>query len=298
MSLFDRLVAASLPLIPKPVVRWTATPYIAGETLDDCIRVVREMNAEGCMGAISILGEFVNRREEAEAAVAEYEQVLAAIARERLDSNVHVKLTHFGLKLDPAFAYQNTRRLVARAKELGNFVRIDMEDSSCTDATLEIHRKLREEFDNVGTVVQARLRRTDADVHTLVKSRENLRLCKGIYLEPRAISYLDRTIVQRNYVSLLEEMLSAGCYVGIATHDELLVYEAMRIVDRLGLDPSRYEFQMLLGVDPALRKIIRSAGHRLRVAVPFGRQWYAYSVRRLRENPAMAGHVLRALFKH
>src|SRR6185503_9737689 len=133
MSLFDRLVAASLPLIPKPVVRWTATPYIAGETLDDCIRVVREMNAEGCMGAISILGEFVNRREEAEAAVAEYEQVLAAIARERLDSNVHVKLTHFGLKLDPAFAYQNTRRLVARAKELGNFVRIDMEDSSCTD---------------------------------------------------------------------------------------------------------------------------------------------------------------------
>jgi proline dehydrogenase len=298
MSLFDRLVAASLPIIPKPVVRWTAAPYIAGERLDDCVRVVREMNGEGCMGAISILGEFVNRREEAEAAVAEYEEVLATVARERLDSNVHIKLTHFGLKLDPAFALQNARRLVARAKELGNFVRIDMEDSSCTDQTLDIYQQLRGEFDNVGTVVQARMRRTAADVHALAKSRANLRLCKGIYLEPRAIAYQDRTIIQRNFASLLEELLSAGCYVGIATHDELLVYEAMRIVERLGLDTSRYEFQMLLGVDPALRKIIRSAGHRLRVAVPFGSQWYAYSIRRLRENPAMAGHVLRALFKH
>jgi len=298
MSLFDRLVAASLPIVPKPVVRWTAAPYISGERLDDCVRVVREMNGEGCMGAISILGEFVARREEAEAAVAEYEDVLATVARERLDSNVHIKLTHFGLKLDPAFALQNARRLVARAKELGNFIRIDMEDSSCTDQTLDVYQQLRGEFDNVGTVVQARMRRTAADVHALAKSRANLRLCKGIYLEPRAIAYEDRTIIQRNFVSLLEELLAAGCYVGIATHDELLVYEAMRIVDRLGLDTSRYEFQMLLGVDPALRKIIRSAGHRLRVAVPFGSQWYAYSIRRLRENPAMAGHVLRALFKH
>ena len=298
MSLFDRLVAASLPIVPKPVVRWTAAPYISGERLDDCVRVVREMNGEGCMGAISILGEFVARREEAEAAVAEYEEVLATVARERLDSNVHIKLTHFGLKLDPAFALQNARRLVARAKELGNFIRIDMEDSSCTDQTLDVYQQLRGEFDNVGTVVQARMRRTAADVHALAKSRANLRLCKGIYLEPRAIAYEDRTIIQRNFVSLLEELLAAGCYVGIATHDELLVYEAMRIVDRLGLDTSRYEFQMLLGVDPALRKIIRSAGHRLRVAVPFGSQWYAYSIRRLRENPAMAGHVLRALFKH
>jgi proline dehydrogenase len=298
MSLFDRLVAASLPIIPKPVVRWTAGPYISGERLGECVRVVREMNGEGCMGAISILGEFVARREEAEAAVAEYEEVLATVARERLDSNVHIKLTHFGLKLDPAFALQNARRLVARAKELGNFVRIDMEDSSCTDQTLDIYQQLRGEFDNVGTVVQARMRRTAADVHALAKSRANLRLCKGIYLEPRAIAYEDRTIIQRNFVSLLEELLAAGCYVGIATHDELLVYEAMHVVDRLGLDTSRYEFQMLLGVDPALRKIIRSAGHRLRVAVPFGSQWYAYSIRRLRENPAMAGHVLRALFKH
>ena len=297
MSLFDRLVAASLPIVPKPVVRWTAAPYISGERLDDCVRVVREMNGEGCMGAISILGEFVARREEAEAAVAEYEDVLATVARERLDSNVHIKLTHFGLKLDPAFALQNARRLVARAKELGNFIRIDMEDSSCTDQTLDVYQQLRGEFDNVGTVVQARMRRTAADVHALAKSRANLRLCKGIYLEPRAIAYEDRTIIQRNFVSLLEELLAAGCYVGIATHDELLVYEAMRIVDRLGLDTSRYEFQMLLGVDEQLRDIIHAAGHNVRVYIPFGRDWYAYSVRRLRENPKLAGYVFKAMFK-
>ncbi|HYM81979.1 MAG TPA: proline dehydrogenase family protein [Candidatus Limnocylindria bacterium] len=297
MSLFDRLVAASLPLVPKPVVRWAATPYIAGERLDDCVRVVRQMNGEGCMGAVSILGEFVARREEAEAAVSEYEQVLAAIARERLDATIHVKLTHFGLKLDAAFCYENMRRLLRRAQELGNFVRIDMEDSSCTDDTLALYQRLSEEFDNVGTVIQAYLRRTLADARSLARTRANLRLCKGIYVEPRAIAYVDRTIVQRNFKRILEELLGSGGYVAIATHDELLVWEAFQVIERLKLDPTRYEFQMLLGVEAPLRRIIRDAGHRLRVAVPFGPEWYPYSIRRLRRNPAIAGHVLRALLK-
>ena len=172
-----------------------------------------------------------------------------------------------------------------------------MEDSTCTSDTLALHARLREEFDNVGTVIQAYLRRSIDDVRALAKVGGNVRLCKGVYIEPRAIAYRQRDIVQDNFTWLLEELLNAGCYVGIATHDEKLVWSALRIIDRLRLDPSRYEFQMLLGVEPPLRRIITGAGHRLRVAVPFGAQWYPYSIRRLRKNPAIARHVLRAMLK-
>jgi proline dehydrogenase len=297
VSLFDRLVAASLPVVPKPIVRWVAAPYIAGEGLADQVRVVREINRQGCMAASGILGEFVERREEAEQAVKDYEELLDVIAGERLDSNMHVKPTHLGLKLDAALCLENLRRLLRAARERGNFVRLDMEDSSCTDDTLEIHARLREEFDNVGVVVQACLHRTLADVRKLAPTKANVRLCKGIYVEPRSIAWTDREVVRRNFARLLDELLSAGCYVGIATHDEVLVWEAMRIVDRLGRAPSSYEFQMLLGVEAPLRGVILGAGHRVRVAVPFGRNWYPYSLRRLRKNPAVAGHVARALLR-
>lgn len=297
MSLFDRTIAATLPLVPKPIVRRVAAPYLAGETLSDLVRVAAGLNAEGFMVATSILGEFVTRREESEAAVREYEAALAIIHEKKLDSYIHIKLTHLGLKLDREFCYQNARRLLAAAKERSLFVRIDMEDSSCTDDTLDLFERLRAEFDNVGAVIQARLRRSLQDVRRLKRIRANLRLCKGIYIEPRSIAYTDPEIINRNYVVLLGELLEAGSYVGIATHDEKLVWEAFRLIDRLGLEPSRYEFQMLLGVDAPLRRIIKGSGHRLRVAVPFGRNWYPYSLRRLRKNPAIAGYVLKALFK-
>jgi proline dehydrogenase len=297
MGALDRVVAASLPLAPKALVSLFAKPYVAGETLEDQLRVMRELNAQGFMVASGILGEFVTRREESEQAVRDYQACLDAIAAQKLDSNIHTKPTHLGLKLDREFCYQNMRRILEHARGHGNFMRMDMEDSPCIDETLEVYYRLREEFDNVGVVIQARMRRSLADVRKLAAAKANVRLCKGVYLEPREIAYTEFRLIQENYKMLLEELLSAGCYVGIATHDELLIWDACRLIDRLGLKPNRYEFQMLHGVEPGLRKIVRSQGHRLRVAVPFGPNWYPYSIRRLRKNPAIAGYVLKAIFK-
>ena len=295
MSLFDQFISSTLPFIPKPVVRVIANPYIAGETIDDLLTVITQLNADGCIAAAGMLGEFIEDRPAATEVVREYEKVLDAIQQQQLDSNIHVKPTHLGLKLDKEFCYQNIRRLVQAARAHKNFLRIDAEDSSCVDDTLDIHARLHEEFDNVGAVVQAYLLRSPSIVRGLTKIKANVRLCKGVYVEPSAIAYQERKVIQDNYTSLLEELLSAGCYVGIATHDEKLIWEAFRIIDRLGLDPSQYEFQMLLGVGGSLRRGILEAGHRLRVAVPFGAEWYPYSIRRLRKNPTIARHVLKAI---
>jgi proline dehydrogenase len=297
MGLLDSVIGASLPLIPKPIVRIVAKPYVAGETLQDQMQVIQSLNGQGFMVATSILGEFVTRREEAEEAVRDYHKVLDEVAARKLDSNIHIKPTHLGLKLDKDFCYQNIRRILDHAKGYGNFVRMDMEDSPCIDDTLDVYFRLREDYDNVGCVIQARVRRSLKDVRRLGAVKANVRLCKGVYLEPREIAYTNPRVIQDNYTQLLEELLSAGCYVGIATHDEVLVWEACRIIDRMGLEPHQYEFQMLHGVEPRLRRIIRDEGHRLRVAVPFGPNWYPYSIRRLRKNPAIAGYVFKAMFK-
>ena len=296
MSALDKLIATSLPVVPKPLVRVFARPYIAGERLEDQIRETEKLNRDGFMVTTGILGEFVTRREESEEAVRDYKQVLDQIEERKLDSNIHVKLTHFGLKLDKEFCYQNMLQILTHAREGKNFVRMDMEDSSCIDDTLDTYFRLREEFDNTGVVIQSRMRRSLADVRKLQEVEANVRLCKGIYIEPREIAFVDPQIIRDNYVMLLDELLSAGCYVGIATHDEQLVWAAYRIIERLGLQPSQYEFQMLHGVDLQLRRIIRDAGHRLRVSVSFGPNWYPYSLRRLRKNPAIAGYILKATF--
>ncbi len=297
MSVFDTLVASTVPFVPKPLVRIFSLPYIAGETLEDQLRVIRLLNANGCMVASGILGESVTKREESEAAVRDYEKVIVAIDEQKLDSNIHIKPTHLGLKLDKDFCYENCCAILEHARSRGNFVRLDMEDSSCVDDTLELYFRLRESFENLGCVIQARLRRSLSDVRRLAEAKANVRLCKGVYLEPRELAFTDRKIIRDNYALLLDELLSAGCYVGIATHDELLVWEAYRILERLQLEAHQYEFQMLYGFDPELRRIVRDAGHRLRVAVPYGPNWYPYSIRRLRKNPAIAGYVLKAIFK-
>jgi len=295
MNVFDRLISTSLPLVPKPIVRRIASSYIAGETLDDLITAVRELNGEGFMVATSILGEFVQQREESEQAVRDYQEVLAAIDQNGLDSNIHIKLTHFGLKLDKDFSRDNVRALLETASGYPNFVRIDMEDASCTTDTLDVYYQVRDEFENVGVVIQARLHRSLDDVRALAKGRANVRLCKGIYIEPHDIACTDAEEIRSNYTKLLEELLGAGCYVGIATHDERLVRSAFQIIDRLGLEPPAYEFQMLHGVLPELRRVILNEGHRVRVGVPFGPSWYAYSVRRLRKNPMIARYVMKAM---
>ena len=297
MTLLDRAIARTLPAVPRGIVRRVANRYIAGETVDDALRIVAGLNERGFRTTLDILGEHIHNLDQARRAAAGYVGVLDAIDGRKLDGNISIKLTQLGLNVDLATCFDLTKRLVEHACELKNFVRIDMEDSSCTTDTLQIYRQLRTDHSNVGVVVQAYLRRTANDICTLEQLRPNYRLCKGVYVEPREISYHDMRVINRNYAYLLEKMLRNGSYVGIATHDELMVWEAFRIIRDLKIPPTAYEFQMLLGVDEQLRDIIRAAGHHLRVYIPFGRDWYAYSVRRLRENPRLAGYVFKAMFK-
>ena len=299
MTLLDRVIGLALPAVPKPIVGYFSKRYIAGTSADDALRVVRALRVEGAMATLDILGEFIESIEEADANAAGYVALVRRIAAEGLpETNVSVKLTAFGLLLDRARCLANTRELVRVAAEAGNFVRIDMEDASCTSATLEIYRTLRAEFPrSVGVVLQSRLRRTLSDVESLATEASNFRLCKGIYLEPRAIAYTDPELIRSHFTLVLERMLERGAYVGIATHDERLVFEATRLLRKFGVPRERYEFQMLLGVEEELRRILLREGHRLRVYIPFGEQWYAYSVRRLRENPQIAGYAFKAIFQ-
>jgi proline dehydrogenase len=294
MSVFNRLLVTTLPLVPKPMVGRVASRYVAGETLDDAVRVIRALNQEGAMATVDVLGEEVSEREKALTAVAENLRVFDVIHREGLDANVSVKPTLLGLKIDEGFCRDNIGRLAEAAKERGNFVRIDMEDKSTTDATLRIYRELQERYGNLGCVLQAYMRRTLKDIDGLPSQGASVRLCKGIYIEPRQVAWKGYETVRANFVQALEKLIVRGVYVGIATHDEYLACAASALLDKHGVPRDRYEFQMLLGVDEELRRILLAAGHRLRVYVPFGRDWYPYSMRRLRENPEVARHVLRA----
>jgi proline dehydrogenase len=296
MSLFNKAIVATLPLVPKPLVRYFAGRYIAGDKLDDAVRVTEALNRRGICATVDVLGEEVDTREEALAAVQDYKDVLAAIDAEKLDANVSLKPTMFGLKIDKAFCQQNIADVCDEAKRFGNFVRIDIEDSTCTQDTLDIYYALHEEYDDVGTAIQSYLRRSLADCVGLAAAKANVRLCKGIYVEPREVAYKDKAVVNANYGLLLDVLLGGGCYVGIATHDEKMVWEGLRAVHEFGLKRDQYEFQMLLGVDAKLRDIIVAAGHKLRIYVPFGTAWYPYSTRRLKENPHLAGQIFRNIF--
>jgi proline dehydrogenase len=295
MSAFNRVLVTGLPLVPKPIVRRVASRYVAGETLADAIRVIQDLNGKGAMATLDVLGEEVSERGMATAAVEEYLRALEAIDREKIDSNVSIKPTMLGLKIDEGFCHENIARIVETAKRYGNFVRIDMEDSTTTDATLRIYRDLQARYGNVGCVLQAYMRRTLSDIDGLPDPGGNARICKGIYVEPRRIAWKGFDTVRANYIQALDKLIARGVYVGIATHDEYLACAATALVDKHGLKRDRYEFQMLLGVDQELRGILLEGGHRLRVYVPYGRDWYPYSIRRLRENPEVARHVLKAL---
>lgn len=297
MPLIDRAISLVLPVVPRPIVGYFSRRYIAGSSVAEALQVVRQLEQAGAMATLDILGEFISKPDEARANTRDYDELLDEIANQGLaDANVSVKLTALGLLLDKQLCLENMRSLMRRVAEQGRFLRIDMEDSPCTDDTLEIYRALRDEFGaHVGVVFQSRLRRTLDDVDRLTDQPANFRLCKGIYLEPRPIAYTDAEIIRRNFVWVLDRMIERGAYVAIATHDELLVWEALRLIKHHGLSPEQYEFQMLLGVDEELRDILIAAGHRLRVYVPFGEQWYAYSVRRLRENPQIAGYAFKAI---
>jgi proline dehydrogenase len=295
MTLFDNLVRYGMPFVPKPIVGKVAKRYVAGEEVADAVRTIRELNDEGAMATVDVLGEEIHDSSKAEGAVTQYLGLLETITTDSLDANVSIKPTMLGLKIDEQMCRDHIGTLVRRAAELDNFVRIDMEDHTCTDATLRIYRHLLSEVGHVGVVLQSYLHRTVADINDLLPLKPNIRLCKGIYREPRLIAWKQYETVRSNFIYTMEKLLEGGAYVGIATHDVHLVWAGMAAVDRLGLDREDYEFQMLYGVDPELRRIILDRGHRLRVYVPFGRDWYPYSMRRLRENPTVAHHVTRAM---
>jgi len=292
VAILDRAIVRLLPAVPRPVVQKLSERYIAGPELKDARETVRGLNAEGKMATIDVLGEEITNEDEAAAIVRAYQDVFADIERCRLDSNVSVKLTALGLKLDYDVCRANLRVVVDDAASRGNFVRIDMEDSSTTDDTLRLYRELREEgHENIGVVLQAMLRRTADDVAALADLRPSVRLCKGIYVEPAEVAFQEFEEVRRAYTRALEALLDAGCYVGIATHDEVLLRNGRRLVLAHELGREDYEFQMLLGVRRGLGDQLVREGHRLRIYVPFGRHWYGYSLRRLQENPKIAGYI-------
>jgi proline dehydrogenase len=298
VRIVDRLIASSLPAVPRPLVRRFADRYMAGETMQDAVETVRALNAIGAAATVDVLGEFVHDTGQADRTAGQYVEILSAIAREGLDANVSVKLSALGLEIDPELARSHVEQVVAAAAEHGNFVRIDMEHSALTDATLDVYRWLRERgHDNVGVVLQAYLRRTFDDVRALAGLTPSVRLVKGIYIEPPEIAYTERTLVNRNFVALMNDLVERGCRLAVASHDEALVGEARRLADQRNLGADRLEFQLLLGVKEGLRDSLIAAGHRVRIYVPYGEAWYGYSVRRLKENPSIAGYVARDVLR-
>jgi len=292
VALTDRAIVRLLPAVPRPVVRRLSQRYIAGSTLEDAMGATEELAAEGRTATIDVLGEEIRSVAEARAIADGYLRVLEEVERRGLDATVSVKPTGLGLALGYEHFRSHLEEIVRDAAARGNHVTIDMEDSSTIDDTLRAYRELREAgLDEVGIVLQASLRRTVADVEALADLRPHTRICKGIYVEPEELQFRDPEAVRLNYVRALEALLDAGCYVGIATHDDWLLEEGRRAVEERGLGPDAYEFQMLLGVRPELGDALVAEGRRLRIYVPFGEHWYEYSLRRLQENPAIAGYV-------
>jgi proline dehydrogenase len=279
-------------------MRLGAARFVAGETLDECVAVLRRLNEQGLYANTTILGENVDDRAQAEAVAASYETVLSRLAAERLRANVALKLTQLGLDLDEELAYANAERVVGAAAELGNFVRIDMEASGTVDATLRIYRRLRENGrDNVGTVLQAYLYRTEDDLRALLPLRPNLRFVKGAYLEPASVAYPDKRDVDASFASLVELALAEGAYAAVATHDERLIARTLAFAREQGLGRDRYELQMLYGVRPRLQLDLARQGHKVLVATPYGPEWFPYLMRRLAERPANVLFLARSLFR-
>jgi proline dehydrogenase len=292
VSLLGRALARSLPLVPRPIVRRVAARYIAGEELGEACRVVSRLNAAGRLATLDVLGEEVRTEAEAAEIVRGYLEALEAIDREGLRAGVSVKPTALGLGLGADLCRRNLETIVRAAADRGRFVRIDMEDSSTTSATLDVYRALRGAGDdNVGIVLQTRLRRTLDDARSLVDLQPSVRLCKGIYVEPEEVAFQDDREVGERFVAIAEMLLDAGCYVAFATHADRLVTRSGRLVAERDLEAGAYEFQLLLGVKPELADRLVAEARRVRIYVPYGRRWYEYSLRRLQENPRLAMQI-------
>jgi proline dehydrogenase len=280
--------------MPKPVVGFFSKKYIAGETLQDAVDFVKKLNSKGIYATMDLLGESVANKEESRKCKKEALEVLEAINKNNLMTNLSIKPTQMGLAIDEQFAYEQILEIVKKASEYNNFVRIDMEDSSFTSKTLNLYKRIYADYNNVGVVIQSYMKRSYDDVVSLNKIGTNYRLCKGIYVESASIAYKGKQEIRDNYLKLLDVMLKDGNYVGIATHDKPLIDAAYDRIKNKNIPKDKFEFQMLLGVREDLRDKINGDGYKIRIYVPFGKDWYAYSVRRLKENPSMAGHIVKS----
>jgi proline dehydrogenase len=296
VSVINNIIVSVVQVLPKSIVGFFSRKYIAGESLDSAVSLVKDLNAKGIYATLDVLGESVTNEEEALRAYKNAMKVFDAIVQHNLKANLSIKPTQLGLSFDEEFASEQIRKLVQRANEMDNFVRIDMEDSPHTDATINIYKKVFEEYSNVGIVLQSYLKRSYNDTVILNKLGTTYRLCKGIYVEPASLAYKDRQMIRDNFVKMLECMFKNGNYVGIATHDEYLIDSAYRLIKELNIPNNKFEFQMLLGVREDLRDKINNDGYKIRIYVPFGEDWYAYSIRRLHENPQMARYIVNNIF--
>ncbi len=295
--MLNELIIKVLPLIPKSIVYLFAKKYIAGPDLNDAVRVTKSLMNKGGCSTIDVLGEFVTTKERALHELSMITKVLDSIHENNLKTYLSIKPTSVGMGIDFEFGYNNVKQLVEKAKKLGLFVRLDMENSPFTDDTLKMYKMFRDNgYDNIGIVIQAYMRRSVDDVTKLLDYKPSIRLCKGIYNENATIAYKGADEIRSNYKELLNLMLDNGVYVGIATHDEILIQYALKQIKERDLKKDKYEFQMLLGVREGRRDELLSQNHNLRVYVPFGQDWYGYSSRRLKENPQMAGHIFKSIF--
>ncbi|BHH85298.1 proline dehydrogenase family protein [Desulforhopalus sp. 52FAK] len=300
--MLNKLISHVLPYMPKKLVWQFSKDYIAGETIEDAIAASKKLNDEGILTTIDVLGEFITNLNEAEANKDEYLDVIEKAEAAGVKGNYSLKPTFFGLLIDKEVAYTHIREVVAKAASYDNFVRIDMEDTPCTDMSIELLRRIKAEFpENVGLVFQAYLKRTNDDIKGLADLHSednplNFRLCKGIYVEPEELAYKDYNEINNHFLNDIEFMLKEGMYPSIATHDKPVVDGALQLLKKYNPPKDRYEFQMLYGVAPSLRKSIVNDGHTMRVYVPFGKQWFGYCTRRVKENPSMAGVIMKAIF--
>jgi proline dehydrogenase len=285
-------------IVDRYGMRLGAARFVAGETLDECIPVLRRLNDDGLRTNTTLLGEDIGTAEEAAAVVAEYERILDRIAAEQLRVNVALKLTHLGLAIDEEAAYANVERVVGHADRLGMFIRIDMEQSAYVEPTMRIYERLRDAgHGNVGVVLQAYLYRAPDDLERLLPLAPNVRIVKGAYLEPPSIAHPDKAYVDRAYLQLVERALTGGAFVAVATHDERIIRRVLAFVRREGIAPDRFQLQMLYGVRPVLQRRLAAAGYDVLVATPFGPEWYPYLMRRLAERPANILFFLRNLLR-
>jgi len=294
---FNKLIVALMPLAPRFIVRMISKRYIAGEDTASAMATCKKLNDQGFLTTIDILGESVTSNDQAIEARDSYLDLITEVAKSGITKNISLKPTALGLELSEDLAFEYISAIVEKAHEAGVFIRIDMEDSPYTDKTIEMYDRLRTRFPQLGTVIQAYMHRSMDDVTKVAASSGNLRICKGIYKESPQIAYQDADEVRQNYLKLVREMLVRGAYVGIATHDPYLIDESLKLISELKISPDKYEFQALLGVPivKRLEALIRM-GHRVCIYVPFGSEWYAYSSRRLKENPDVAGYVLKNIF--